>query len=290
MPVPTARFTWDTATLRYRDGRTGRYVPHRHVFGEFEKVVRLSQRRMGALAGRWQARLITDGAFRAGMRQEIKLLHTAAALVANGGTRQMTAAAWGEVGGQMAREYAYLDRFVTKVQTGLLPRSSGLVTARARSYVAQARIFFWRTVNRRYAEAGMVVEACRHLGPAHTENCAGCDAVKDRWYPLELLPEIGSMECAWFCQCWVEYRVVRRAPPRAAEAAPAALLLPEPRSGHLSAAELRVFRRIAAAENPVGLRHLNLKEVRLAHRLVARGELRRARRGAVVYFSSLDSL
>jgi hypothetical protein len=205
-----SRFTWNQATRRYRDGATGRFVPQQTVFRELNRVIRVSERRMALVADGYREGRMSLVEFKLAMRLEVKTLHVATAIVSNGGLRQMDSRAWGEVGARLRSEYAYLNRFGRELSSGRLARDSKRVRARARSYAANARMQFWQVTNARLLETGLTVLARRRKGAVQTEHCAGCTrASSSAFVPLSQLPAIGTMECAWFCQCFFEYKIVR---------------------------------------------------------------------------------
>lgn len=207
----TIRYAWDERTLRFRDQLSGRYVQHRKIFTQFNRVVIVSDRRINRLVEQYRGREITLSAFKSGMREEIKSLHIAQALITNGGLDRMTPKLWGEVGAHLRKEYAHLNDFITQVARGKIKRESGRLKQRARSYTANAREQFWKTTTRRFLEReDLIVTARRHLGPVGTEHCRGCDALKGKWFPLAELPPIGSQPCLWFCKCYIEFRIRRR--------------------------------------------------------------------------------
>lgn len=215
MSIAPSKYKWDLNTLRYRDTQTGRYVEPSRVFESYQRAVRTTQARLGRLAERWQMNLVTDEQFVAKFRQELKSLHVAGAILANGGLAQMTPQRWGEVGANLKKEFGYLDRFVTKVQAGEIPKDSNRIISRSRSYTANARLTFWNTVMDRYAESGMIVNVMRKLGPVKTEHCTGCVGAANIWYTLKDCPQIGVFSCMWFCQCKLVFS--RKAQPSLSE-------------------------------------------------------------------------
>jgi hypothetical protein len=201
------RYTWDRRSLRFRAAATGRYVPEGRVFAELNKCVALSERRMVRAAERLQRGESSLAAFKDSMRGEIKSLHAAAAVVANGGLRQMDARRWGEVGASVRRELSYLNEFVSEIASGRLPLQSGRVRTRARAYAANTRAEFWATTVKRLREERVPAVARRRMGGVQSEHCPGCRREAARgWLPLDRLAPIGSQECRWFCKCSLELR------------------------------------------------------------------------------------
>ncbi len=210
MPAQPARYSWDRVTLRFRDRGTGRFVPHRRIFTQLNRIIAVSDRRILRLTESFQREEITLLQFKLALRTEIKTLHIAVGIIANGGVENMTPKLWGEVGARLRSEYGYLNDFATRIARGILPRTSGHVRSQARSYTANARLEFWKTTIRRFQEQpGLIVMGQRHLGSS-TDNCRGCNSVKEKWFTLDRLPPIGSHECLWFCRCWIEFRIRRK--------------------------------------------------------------------------------
>lgn len=207
--MPASRFTWDTLTLRYRDAATGRFIPQQTVFRELERVIHVSERRMLAIAARYQQGSVSLVEFKLLMRAEVKSLHIATGIVANGGLSQMDSRAWGEVGARLRSEYGYLNGFGRDIAQGRLAPQTTRLKWRARSYASGARIEFWRVTNDRLSRTGQVVMAQRVLGPVISEHCPDCNALKNKWYLLSELPAIGGDRCRWFCRCYIIYKIVR---------------------------------------------------------------------------------
>ena len=204
-----SRFTWDLDRLQFRDNTTGRFVPPAQVFRQVNRVIDVSEKRMRNLGEQLRTRAISVRQFKDAMRTEVKALHVATSIAANGGLSQMTPSRWGAVGGRLRREYTYLNKFGNQVGTRKLPRESARIRSRARAYAANARLNYWQTLNQRLEESGMEVLAARKIGPVATEHCAGCLSAANEWKPLNELPAIGSMECKWFCACSIVYKLKR---------------------------------------------------------------------------------
>jgi hypothetical protein len=203
----SSRYTWDRRSLRFRAAATGRFVPEGRVFAELNKCVALSERRMVRAAERLQRGESSLAGFKDSMRGEIKSLHAAAAVVANGGLKQMDARRWGEVGASVRRELSYLNEFVSEIASGRLPLQSGRVRTRARAYAANTRAEFWATTVKRLREERVPAVARRRMGGVQSEHCPGCRREAARgWLPLDRLAPIGSQECRWFCKCSLELR------------------------------------------------------------------------------------
>jgi hypothetical protein len=210
MPQGKSSFTWDSPSLRFRESSTGRFVAHRKVFQEMQKVVQVSQQRMLKTTERFSRGEITLPDFKLLMMQEVKSLNIAAAISANGGLAQMDAKRWGETGARLRREYGYLNELGTKIANGHINAQSGRLRTSARAYAASSQTLFWELTNRRMKETGNFVLARRVMGAVGTEHCSGCsmEASKD-FMPLVDIAAIGSKECKWFCHCSIEYRIAR---------------------------------------------------------------------------------
>jgi len=109
-------------------------------------------------------------AWQATMRQQIKDEYIRQYVIARGGVENMAQADWGSIGGMLADQYRYLDRFAADIASGNL--SAAQIEKRAAMYIRSAREAFWR-------------------GTARAQG----------WPPLPAYPGDGSTRCLTNCQC-----------------------------------------------------------------------------------------
>jgi hypothetical protein len=138
------------------------------------------------------------------MRQELKEEYIRQFLLGIGGRAQMTPADWGSIGGMLADQYRYLDRFVDEIASGEVPPGSLLL--RVRMYANSAREAYERAHLKNANALGMVEENWV-LGDA--EHCSDCVAFAGMgWQPIGTFPfpGEGATECLTNCKCHKIYR------------------------------------------------------------------------------------
>ena len=146
------------------------------------------------------------------MRQEIKREYIRQYLAGRGGVEQMTPKDWGSIGGAIAEQYRYLDRFAQEIADGNL--TEGQIRMRSSMYINSAREAFERAKERAAAEARLD-EVRWVLGIA--EHCEDCVALSNLgWraakpWPFKVggrnaYPGSGATRCKTNCRCHTEYR------------------------------------------------------------------------------------
>ena len=142
--------------------------------------------------------------WQAGMMEQIKISHSAAAAASRGGWAQMSQADWGAVGRMIREQYGYLRNFAHQVASGeqLL---NGTALVRADLYAGAARGTF-EEMRRRYERLmNGAEEEARVLGEAdHCNDCLEFAALG--WQPVGTLPAIGESVCITRCHCTFIYR------------------------------------------------------------------------------------
>jgi len=181
----------------------GRRVPDTAIRQAVDAVIDAQRQKTAALAERLRTGAIKLADWESTMHADLKALHVAIGTVAQGGTAQMSPAAYGFLGSELKTQYRYLTNFAQEIASGkqLL---NGTLAARSDLYVEAARGTYYDVLTRQAASRGETM-ARRVLGGS--EHCAGCvvEAAKD-WVPLGDLAPIGSQQCRSRCRCQVEYR------------------------------------------------------------------------------------
>ncbi len=204
-------YGWNDKASRYVNLTTGRFVPSKSVKDELEKVVAKSQSEIKLLSERLVNGDITLAEWQTGMVQQIKLGHTASAAAARGGWAQMTQADWGATGQLVRKQYEYLNKFSSQIESGTM-KLDGRFLTRAQMY-GQAQRSTYETIKTRYAKVSKgAVEERRVLQPG-AEHCEGykdkpgCVELAERgWQPIGTLPRIGEATCMTNCLCVFETR------------------------------------------------------------------------------------
>jgi hypothetical protein len=137
------------------------------------------------------------------MRTLVKDVHLYSATLARGGWAQMNAADYGRVGGVVANQYKFLDRFVRQLILGEA-KLDGRSAQRVRLYMLAGRITHDLTTLREMRLAGMTQERSV-LGDA--EHCRECLLEAEKgWGPIGHTKPIGQRSCLGNCQCYKQYR------------------------------------------------------------------------------------
>lgn len=195
---------WDPTAKRYRDLDTGRFMLRSEVLAWVEESLDASTVATDQLAQFVIDGVVSPADFGLLMRQELKEEYIRQYLLGIGGRAQMTPADWGSIGGMLADQYRYLDRFVDEIATGELPPGSLLL--RVRMYANSAREAYERAHLKNANALGMVEENWV-LGDA--EHCSDCVAFAGMgWQPIGTFPfpGEGATECLTNCKCHKIYR------------------------------------------------------------------------------------
>lgn len=138
--------------------------------------------------------------FYTSMRDELRNMHTALAMVAQGGREQMDVRSWSLVGNQIKSELKYLRRFERDLVNG--EQSDAQILARAIKYASAGYITYEQSVFAREKAAG--IESVEWVVDESAENCDGCLGAAGI-HPIDKAPVIGSHECQNNCRCELTY-------------------------------------------------------------------------------------
>ena len=202
------RYAWKPnagSTGRYQDRATGRYVSELNVRGDLDKYIDAKNTNLDALANQLRNREISLADWQLQMRNEIRNMHNAAAMVAKGGRDQMTYADWGRTGRELRNQYAYLDKWAADIASGKV-KLDGRLAQRAKLY-GQAARGTYEQQRRTMAATGGNDEEMRILHAK--ESCTGptgCTTFAGYWAPIGTLPNIGDLDCGANCACTWDYR------------------------------------------------------------------------------------
>ena len=199
------RYAWQPnagSTGRYRDRATGRYVSELNVRGDLDKYIDAKNSHLDDLANQLRNREISLADWQLQMRNEIRNMHNAAAMVAKGGRDQMTNADWGRTGRELRTQYEYLDKWAADIASGKAPLD-GRANVRAQLYGDASRSTYEQ--NRRATAATNRSQLERRILHA-AESCADClQYAALGWQPIGTLPRIGQSQCRTNCKCTFEY-------------------------------------------------------------------------------------
>lgn len=209
-------YRYETASRRFRDVETGRFVSRRTIDRARDEMLDRSMARVDALTTSMQSGQITRFDWWIAMRAEIKQVRIAEYLLARGGRNAMTQSDWGTIGAEIRRQYQYLDRFFAEISQGTVSESE--TAARARLYVAGSNASYadgqaatWNNVQfparpgdgstqcRQYCrcswslvETDDAIEATWRLGGSK-ETCADCKERANAWAPLRFDKQSGAL-------------------------------------------------------------------------------------------------
>lgn len=215
-----ALFLWDADRLVYVT-RTGRIVPQRLVRAAVDSVVEATRADVAALSRQVSAGEIDVGEWQETTARKLKTLHTATAVAANGGFKNMSAPAVARLEGTLRFHFVKLQGFAEDVARGFTTLQSvqvDTVTGELQPVTRLVRMTEKRIVSRAemYVEAGGSdsYEGGRRaaaidvgyrfekniLHPA--DHCPGCiNETAQGWRPIGTLVEIGSRDCLTRCRC-----------------------------------------------------------------------------------------
>lgn len=200
---PASRYQWNAKASRYVDRRDGRFVPRAKIRAAIDRAIRAENKRMVTLAEQMRSREIGVNEWQTGMRRNIKNVHLYSAAAARGGWAQMTPADYGRVGGQVADQFRYLDKFVGQVDKGL--KLDGRFISRVELYSEASRTTYEATLTREMEEHNGMTEEKNILHPA--DHCQECLGLADLgWVPIGSTPPIGKRQCGNRCKCTKAFR------------------------------------------------------------------------------------
>jgi hypothetical protein len=197
------RFQWSEERGRYRDLRTGRYVSALEVRRAVDQTLRSIGQETRRMADDFRAGRISLDRFRLEMRARTREVHILSAAAARGGMNKMDARAWGQVGGVIAEQDRFIERFIGDIQSGRQPLN-GQLNNRAAMYVEAGRTTHERAKREVQADQGMTEE--RNI-LRDAKHCGECPELTQRgWVPIGTLPLPGQRECSVNCRCEIETR------------------------------------------------------------------------------------
>jgi len=212
-----AEFSWRAKIANFWNRTVGKLVPRL-------QVQRWANASIAAVpVGEWAKQLV-DGTLDVGtwqeqMRGEIKREYIRQYLIGKGGLENMTPADWGSIGGSVAEQYKWLDRFAEQIASGE-EASEGRIRRRSEMYINSAREALERA-KRRAAEEAEQNEVWWKRDP-DAESCADCEDFEDMgWMPVDPWPYViegrettpgqGDTICKTSCRCGLRYRKRRTA-------------------------------------------------------------------------------
>lgn len=194
---------YDPIAGRYR-GSNGRFLSQSAVEalvdGRANKLGTLL-RRLTDMLGRGDISLVQ---WQQSVREALKLAHTQAAIIGNGGRDNMQASDWGRIGQRLRAEYRYLEGFARDLLAGSV--STPMALSRISMYAQAVRGSYWEGTTIRQEKQGYSLMR-RILDPqaAHCQDCL--DFAARGLVSIGSLPMPGQRcACRSNCKCRVEYK------------------------------------------------------------------------------------
>jgi len=185
------------ASGRYRDTRTGRFVPGKTVRLELDRYLEKDDPAK-ALAMSLRNREISLADWELGMRRHIKNVHINAIALERGGYANMRPADYGRAGQIIREQYGYLKEFAKQIESGEQPLT-GRFGQRAQLYSQAGRETFYRS---KHANRQPDIEMVRSIRHAR-DSCVECVSLDGKWFrvgdPAYKLP--GQRICSKKCRC-----------------------------------------------------------------------------------------
>lgn len=195
------RFGWNTASARFYDRATGRYVSRDTMRSALDDVIADAEREVRGASEQLRAGTIDLAQWQRTVRDSVKETMLDATALARGGWDQLTQADFGRVGQAVRVQYEYLDKLTSEIRAGL--PLDGRFLNRAAMYAKAARPFF-------HDEQRQLLEASgytRERNVLHaSEHCGGCvDMTALGWVPIGTCIPIGERECLGNDRCTMRY-------------------------------------------------------------------------------------
>jgi len=195
-------WNYDPISGRYR-GNNGRFLSQSAI----ESLVDGRINKLGALLRRLTNMLssgdITLDQWQRSVREALKLAHTQAAIIGNGGRDTMQASDWGRIGQRLRAEYRYLESFARDLLAGSI--STPMALARIGMYAMSVRGSYWEGTAIRQERQGYSL--MRRILDSQAKHCQDCLNYAARGVvPMGSLPMPGQRcACRSNCKCRVKY-------------------------------------------------------------------------------------
>lgn len=183
-------WNYDTRSHRYRDSDSGRWLSQTGVKGLVQQSINAAADNVTGIAQLAGSKQLSPADFNRLMWEEIKYSHIRQYALGRGGLPQMTQVDWGSIGGMLADQKRYLDRF--SAQIGNL--SEAEIAARARMYIASSREAYERGKVRAYGIAVNDLPVYPAQGSSKCLTNCRCD------WSIEEVREGGALigfDCYW---------------------------------------------------------------------------------------------
>ena len=205
-----AKFEWMGRVANFWNKTVGNIIPRFKVRQTAERVV--GQSPTGDWANQVFSGELPVGDWQTTMRKEIKTRYIQQYLAGRGGTGPMTQADYGSIGGMIADQYRYLDRFALEVAEGKL--SEVQIARRSEMYLNSSREAYERGQKRAMEIAGRKEVQWINTPGEICPDCKDLAALgwqrSDPW-PFRVggrqaYPGSGATICLTNCRCHLNWR------------------------------------------------------------------------------------
>lgn len=207
-------YAWEPAAARYRNTRTGQFVPFRTIYGLLETNEAASATTMLNLTMQLDQGDLPKGLWLSAMQRQLRILHVQNAALGAGGLAQLYSIDYYRIDRALRADLDRLERFGEQVVHG--HQSPAQIQNRINMYVGNARVQFFKARRPPQVQPHEMVIERRLLRPG--ESCSWCIYLANfGWQPYGVLPAPGESSPTWpddqcltNCRCEEEQRVINR--------------------------------------------------------------------------------
>lgn len=205
MPLTLDNITWDERRQRYL-AASGRVLTPKQVRKLIDELVDVSSKRLRNWATQMQTGKLSIAKWQFLSAREVKNLHLATSVIANGGRGQVTPKLWGKLGAQIKFQYQHLRDFAVSVPRKVVDRT-GAIPPRAEMYGRAAIGTYENTTLERNKKFGLSI--ARRETAHGSESCDDCLEQEDLgWQDIKEVATIGDSQCGARCNCVIKYEEV----------------------------------------------------------------------------------
>lgn len=197
------RVDWDAELGRFRiNGRLVSIETTRRLLRQIEDISKADAKR---LTTAYFAGSLTADEWERRMQSNILSSHWASAALFVGGLAAATGLYL--LSQRVNREYNFLGKF--KIELIQNKVSQPKAVNRAGSYSMAGALtgdLAEMDFKKNPPTGGKVYNLAKRVRTAK-ESCEGCIQWAGKWYPIDEIPELGSLQCRQYCRCYIIYKV-----------------------------------------------------------------------------------
>jgi hypothetical protein len=198
-----SQFVYDPRSRRYRNISSGRFISSNQVRSAVDIIIDKEAQNFRGVAQQLLDGNINLAEFQLQMAANVKRLHVAMALAANGGINNTSPGDLGFIANLIKEQHKFLRGMAKDIKSGKQPLD-GTLLARVALYAESARGTH-EAVRERAARIGGQTQQKSILGIA--DHCSECvSEAKKGWSPIGSLIPIGERICKASCHCSMDYR------------------------------------------------------------------------------------